>query len=636
MAKSVNTVRNWALTIGLGFLLATTSSQAQILTYTENTNSDTELAVGYPIPVPVDSLTQVDGFRLYNSLFAQHQSLWLNNAEVSGSVVGTTHRGREIWAYVLGDADAITVDGEPEPAVLINGGIHAREWASPEVVTALYETLVENKSDQHLHQYLMENLNTVIIPVLNVDGFIQTQNFPINVTPTPDSVQTSTNPPQFQQPRDGRMRRKNMRDVDEDLDTEADRLMGIDLNRNNAQFFENGSNSTDPTSLVYRGAFPASEPEIVALQAGAALAPADRLRLYIDAHSFSRVYFIPSPLNPRQNANTNTLVTRMAGVTRAFGNQEYFPVFNEPNTGISGTAAFFAHTYLIPAWTLEIEPPSGFPDLPRAGAFYGGFGVSHDGFILPDSEIERVRTELNASHLLGLYHQAGPPYVTDLQILEGTTPVYEALWEPQNNGSRILSIGANQTLVPGREYTLAVSFNKPMRHLNGQNVVTSYPGLDTLVDIFPRVTLQTAQTNGEVRNTNVNFTGDAWTQEPGGGPTQFSRYLTDTLVGTFTIAEQIRISTTTATTINVNLADMGGLLLDTDPATAADFTNGGWTGYEDVNGADTDVGGIDGSYSVQVQAPPTATDSNSGGGVISFCLGLLVVLMFWQRRSPKI
>ncbi|MEM7283998.1 MAG: M14 family zinc carboxypeptidase [Pseudomonadota bacterium] len=608
-------------------------AHGQILTYTENVNSDTELAVGYPIPVPVNSLTQVDGFRLYDSLFAQHQSLWLNNEEVAGSVVGTTHLGREIWAYSLGDTDNTTLDGNPEPAVLINGGIHAREWASPEVVTALYEVLVANKSDAHIHQYLIENLNTVVIPVLNVDGFIQTQNFPINVTPTPDTVQTSTSPPQFQQPRDGRMRRKNMRDVDEDLNTADDRLLGIDLNRNNAQFFENGSNSTDVTSLVYRGAFPASEPEIVALQAAAEIAPADRLRLYIDAHSFSRVYFIPSPLNARQNANTNTLVTRMAGVTRAFGNPEYFPVFNEPNTGISGTASFFAHTYLIPAWTLEIEPPSGFPNLPRAGAFYGGFGVSHDGFILPDSEVERVRTELNASHILGLYHQAGPPNVTQLQILDGNNVVYDALWEPQNDGTRSLNISTNQTLQPGRQYSLAVSFNKPMRFLNDQGVVASYPGLDTLVDIFPRVSIQIPQSNGEIRTANVNFNADAWATAPGGGPGQYKNYVTDTIEGTFNIAEQTRITTTTSSTINVNMADMAGLLVDADPATSVDWANGGWTNYDNGNGQTGDIGGIDTSYAVQVQAPAGAADSSGGGGG---GFGVLLLGLFFLSAAKQI
>ena len=48
-----------------------------VLTYTENDNSGNNVALGYPVPVPVDSLTAVDGFRSYDSLHAQHQFLSL-------------------------------------------------------------------------------------------------------------------------------------------------------------------------------------------------------------------------------------------------------------------------------------------------------------------------------------------------------------------------------------------------------------------------------------------------------------------------------------------------------------------------------------------------------------------------------
>ena len=66
-------------------------------------------------------------------------------------------------------------------------------------MTAVFETLVAGKSDQGFFQYLVENLNTVLVPVNNVDGFIQAQAYPVNVTADRE------------QPREGRMRRKNLR-----------------------------------------------------------------------------------------------------------------------------------------------------------------------------------------------------------------------------------------------------------------------------------------------------------------------------------------------------------------------------------------------------------------------------------------
>jgi len=121
--------------------------------------------------------------------------------EVAGQVVGQTVSGRDISAYVLGDADDTTAEGFAEAAVLVNGAIHAREWQTPEAVTGLFEALVEARSDAGFGQYLIENLTTVLVPVNNVDGFLQTQLYPDGATA--DRAQ----------PREGRMRRKNLRNA---------------------------------------------------------------------------------------------------------------------------------------------------------------------------------------------------------------------------------------------------------------------------------------------------------------------------------------------------------------------------------------------------------------------------------------
>ena len=510
----------------LAGLLLSGNSAAQILSYTESTNSDTELALGYPVPVPVDSLTAVAGFRRYASLHAQHQDLLFNNADVvTGQVVGTTRQGRDIWAYRIGDPDTVSANGRTEAAVLINGGIHAREWQSPEVVTELFEQLVEGKNDNGLVQYILENMNTVILPVNNIDGLLQTQRYPTQVTPTPQGQATTTEPPQFESPRDGRMRRKNMLDVDEDLTTEADRLFGVDLNRNNAQFFENGRNSPDPESIVYRGMAPASEPEILALQQAAALAPVDRLRLFIDSHSFSRVFFVPMPPNPRHNTNVRVLVNKLSASTGTDPNHPaYFPVLGQPGSGISGTADFYAYTHNIPAWTLEIEPPLGFPNVPDGGAYYGGFGVSHDGFILPDSEIGRARDELTVAHILALYHQAGPPAARAVEIRNaGGTVVYAAEWQNNGDGTRSLDVRTSTALLAdGSQYSMWLVFDKPMRFVNTVNAVVDYPG-QSAVGTQPVATItgNTNQSPAQAFQVAVTFGSSAWSLSPGGAPSGY-------------------------------------------------------------------------------------------------------------------
>jgi hypothetical protein len=66
-----------------------------------STNAD-EITLGYPVPIPVDSLTPIDGFRSYDSLKARHQELAIMLDTVESAIVGSTGRGEEILAYRLG------------------------------------------------------------------------------------------------------------------------------------------------------------------------------------------------------------------------------------------------------------------------------------------------------------------------------------------------------------------------------------------------------------------------------------------------------------------------------------------------------------------------------------------------------
>ena len=138
----------------------------------------TKIALGYPVPIPVNTPLPFDGFRTYAGLHTRHQDLanitpWSHAIEL-----GETRGGRTIWAYQLGDANFDTVYGVPEQAMLSNGGIHAREWQSPEVATGIIELMTLAEEDHHLISYLRDNANILVIPVLNVDGFLQTQRFP--------------------------------------------------------------------------------------------------------------------------------------------------------------------------------------------------------------------------------------------------------------------------------------------------------------------------------------------------------------------------------------------------------------------------------------------------------------------------
>lgn len=611
-----------------------------IFTYTENDNLGTHIALGYPPPVPVASMTAVAGFREYDSLFAQHQSLLTLNDEVDGEVVGQTLAGRDIWAYVIGDADSTTAEGFPEGAVLVNGGIHAREWQTPEAVTAVFETLVAGKSDQGFFQYLVENLNTVLVPVNNVDGFIQAQAFPVNATA--DRAQ----------PREGRMRRKNLRNpvtngaIDADITTVADNFWGVDLNRNSSQGYgqQNGSSSS-VTSLIYRGTAPNSEPEVLALQEAATLGPAARLRFFSDTHSFGQDYLAPRPDNARLNAITQALAQRMIA---ASGRTYVYGPDPAGSPGIGTTADHFAFGFEIPSWTLEVEPENG-------GQDYGGLAThGHSGFILPDAEATRMRNDVLRQYLLGFYRQSGPPaaIAAEIRDTDSNAVVYRAHWTRSGSNARLLTVETNEALVPGGSYRLWVAFNKPMRIRNSGGSVASYAGQSPGAAVGA-VTLEIPSVTGEDL-----ALGDAgvWLNAPGGAPDGYLHYTDDAFAVNFRLPDTISVTAATPAVLFLGQQDLAQMALDGDPASAVDWGNGAWLRYENAEGVDGDVGGADCSFrpfiapdadaappaaeedcreAVTPPPPPPPPPNRGGGGDSSGLLFLLISFLLLAGRTQR-
>ncbi len=605
------------------------SACAVQITYTENTNSADELALGYPVPIPVDSQTPIAGFRSYDSLMARHQSLMMSSPLINGSIIGQTIEGENIWAYVMSDSDDFTIESViPEPSMLQNGGIHSREWQSPEVLTGIMERFSEQQNDNGFYQYLLENNKIVLIPSLNISGFRQTQRYPTNAVRSTDVDDSSTTP------RDGRMRRKNMRNVDTDLSTETDFLGGIDLNRNNDPFWATSApqrSSSRFNSIVHHGDGPASEPETQALQAAAVLAGEDRLRFYIDTHSFTKIYFTPFTGNLRRDNITTTIAARM----RAVNNNSYAFGPSDPGAGIGTTDEYFAYTYQIPSYTLETEPGQG------GGTDYGGFGVSHDGFILPNSEIIRVTSELTNASILGYYLQAGPPSVSHVVISNADTGdvVFEGQWLADNANQRQWQETVNTALQTGQQYNFWIAFNKPMRwRIN--DVLSDYPGQNVNMD--PQIAIEGFASSGSAYSETLQTDSGVWLNQPGGSPSGYKNYADDTFLFSFQLDDNSSVTGATLVQLSIVAADLAQQNIDASPSTVVDWSNGAWVGYESSNGQAQDFGGIDrtvrlvddnspGFTEPQDPAPPTPPSSSSSGGGSIGWLGLLVLFAYRRR-----
>ncbi|KAA9131292.1 hypothetical protein F3N42_08160 [Marinihelvus fidelis] len=586
-------------------------------------NDPARIALGYPPPIPVETPLPFDGFRSYAGLHVRHQALADDTPWVHPHVIGTTHKGRSIWAYRLGDGDLETPWGLPEPATLTNGGIHAREWSTPEVVTGILEQLATAPADGHIHDYLRDSVNAVVIPVLNVDGFQQTQRYPTQnyLDSDPDFPDSS--------PRDGRMRRKNLLDADQDLLTDADHLGGVDLNRNNPPYWAGNSqrSSYDPDSLVYHGSGPASEPETQALHAAPGLGPENRLRMYTDVHSYSQVHFW-SRLGDgsRLATQTQSLLRMFSNHHQAFAaGKRYHYAFsaNVPvNRGIGATDEYFMSTYRIPAWTLETEPTGGQPyhqPLPGGGGDYGGTGVNvHDGFILPESEVRRVREELAQTFVAAYYRQSGPPAIQVARVLDGATgaTVFEAQWTVTSPHSRDLFREQLEILVPGREYQLWLGFNKPMRWLDDNGMATALQG--HISSAYQDVDIELLAGDTPL---GIDWGDAAWIVTPPGATEGYLRYRTDAYAIPFTITDSVEntalLDSPVDATLRVRAWDMTYQGLDGDPATVVDWFDGHWVRYEDTFDNESDIGGWDDSLTMRVQAGGAAEPFTLEPGIAS-------------------
>ena len=154
--------------------------------------------------------------------------------------IGFTHWGRTIWAIKISDNVA---DGEPEPRVVIDANIHAREYATTEVALDIIWQLLYGYATNATFASWVDGMEIYVIPCLNPDGRFYC-----------DTVNTGW--------------RKNGRDNNRSgtMTYPAD---GVDLNRNSSFHWgsdDEGSTSTASSDL-YRGPRPASEPEIQAYDA---------------------------------------------------------------------------------------------------------------------------------------------------------------------------------------------------------------------------------------------------------------------------------------------------------------------------------------------------------------------------------
>jgi hypothetical protein len=144
--------------------------------------------------------------------------------------------------------NAAAADGKP--IFLMMGVHHAREWPSSEHTIEFAYDLLRNYGKQARTTNLVNSTRTIIVPIVNPDGF--------NVSREARSV---SNPNLSFAAQDYEMKRKNCRGAVNKCN-QVSRLQGVDPNRNYGGLWGGPGASPSAGSDIYRGPAPFSEPEI--------------------------------------------------------------------------------------------------------------------------------------------------------------------------------------------------------------------------------------------------------------------------------------------------------------------------------------------------------------------------------------
>ena len=169
--------------------------------------------------------------------------------------IGKSCENRDIWALKVSDNPEID---EAEPAALIMGMHHAREWPSVEVPMATIKLLLQDYNTKQKYKNLVDSREIWFVPIVNPDGFIFSQE-------------------------QSQYWRKNRRD-------NGNGSYGVDLNRNYGYKWGNTGASSWTSSNTYHGTGPFSEPEACAIRD---FAKKERFQASISFHTYSELILYP-------------------------------------------------------------------------------------------------------------------------------------------------------------------------------------------------------------------------------------------------------------------------------------------------------------------------------------------------------
>lgn len=257
--------------------------------------------------------TKTDSY--YN--FASMQSQLKKWEETSPDIcklesIGKSHEGRDIWALKISDNPQVN---EAEPAALLMGAHHAREWPSIEVPMATALKLIEEYRTNEEVKRLVDSREIWIVPMVNPDGVTY-------------SMEKS------------RFWRKNRRNNGSSY--------GVDLNRNYGYQWGNVGSSNSGSSDTYHGTGPFSEPESQAIRN---FVEREKFQASISYHTYSELILYPFGYAYNVPNPDSKIFEKMAGDMSKFNgytpqnSAELYPAMGDSDDYLYGEKKVLSFTF---------------------------------------------------------------------------------------------------------------------------------------------------------------------------------------------------------------------------------------------------------------------------------------------------
>jgi murein tripeptide amidase MpaA len=205
--------------------------------------------------------------------------------------IGKSFENRDLHVVKIG----LPKEGAAKPEFWIDCNIHAREWITSGTCVYIINDMITKylAGDPTMKKYV-EEIDWYIMPVLNPDGFVYSHEKSRYWRKTRSGPHSGS--------------------------------FGVDPNRNWDSRFGGAGTSSSPSSDVYRGPKPFSEPETKAAS-DFILAHKDTMKAFISVHSFSQLWLIPYSYarntQPADGDELNDMSKKVVAAIRSIHGESY-------------------------------------------------------------------------------------------------------------------------------------------------------------------------------------------------------------------------------------------------------------------------------------------------------------------------